>query len=134
MSRDIVLVNVNYLKPHEEISQLRFREVRDQLLKTRYLRNPVVADKSTLVVLDGHHRLAALKNIRITRIPVFLVNYSSEQVRVYSRRPAIQLTNLKQMVIRRGLTGNLFPYKTTRHLIKNRQRNINFKLKTKIKE
>jgi ParB-like chromosome segregation protein Spo0J len=134
MSSNIVLVKANYLKPHEEISKLRLRRVKDQLLKTRYLRNPVVADKSTLVVLDGHHRLAALKDMGITRIPVFLINYHSKQVRVYSRKPAIQLTNLKQVVIRRGLTGNLFPCKTTKHLIKNRQRNINFKLKTKTKE
>lgn len=128
MSRDIVLVKASHLKPHEEISKLRLRKVKDQLLKNKYLRNPVVADKSTLVVLDGHHRLAALKDIGITRIPVFLVNYYSKQVRVYSRRTTIELANLKQVVIKRGLTGDLFPYKTTRHLIKNRKKNINLRL------
>lgn len=125
----IKLININCLKPHEGINQTRLLEVKKQLLEDGCLRNPVVVDRKTKVVLDGHHRLAVFKELGYKKLPAMLVNYQSNQIRVFLRRTTVRSIKLKQQVINRGLKGNLFLYKSTRHYIKNRIRNINFKLK-----
>jgi ParB-like chromosome segregation protein Spo0J len=80
-------------------------------------------------VLDGHHRLNALKKLGYKKIPVFLVNYRSKDIRVYLRRKNIFMDLLKKMVIKSGKEKRLFPDKTTRHLLKYRPKNIKVDLK-----
>lgn len=128
MKQKIALLDIEILKPHEEINPTRLLEVKKQLLKDGYLKNPVVVDRKTKVVLDGHHRLAVFKELGYKKLPALLINYQSHQIKVFPRRASIKSLNLKQQVINRGLIGNLFLYKSTRHYIKDRIKNINFKL------
>jgi len=46
------------------------------------LRHPVIVDKESFVVLDGMHRVAALKLLSCRRIPACLVNYKSPSISV----------------------------------------------------
>jgi len=46
------------------------------------LRHPVIVDKESFVVLDGMHRVAALKILNCQRIPACLVNYKSPSISV----------------------------------------------------
>ena len=46
------------------------------------LKHPIIADVNTLVVLDGMHRVAALRKIRCRYIPVCLIDYNSPKVNV----------------------------------------------------
>lgn len=123
-----VLVNINRLKTHEEISKRRVNQVQKEIEVLGLIKNPVVVDRKTLVVLDGHHRLAALKKLGAIKAPVFLVNYLSKNIRVYLRRKNLFMTLIKQTVINMALASKNFPLKTTKHLVKNRLRNVNISL------
>jgi hypothetical protein len=44
------------------------------------MRDPIVVDSNSLVVLDGMHRVAAAKKIGCTRMPVCLVDYDNPNI------------------------------------------------------
>ena len=57
------------------------------------LRHPVIVDKESFVVLDGMHRVAALKIINCKRVPACLVNYKSPSISVGAWYRTIIVTN-----------------------------------------
>ena len=57
------------------------------------LRHPVIIDEESLVVLDGMHRVAALKILNCRRIPACLVNYKSPSISVGAWYRTITATN-----------------------------------------
>ena len=68
------------------------------------------------VVLNGHHRLAALQELGARRAPAWVVEYEGEAV-VLERWPGARVEThpTKAEVVERALRGDLFPPKTTRH-------------------
>ena len=86
MNNGVVLMSISKLKRHEAIDPKRLLELMAQIKNDGYLKNPIVVDKDSLVILDGHHRLKALKTLGYQKIPTFLVDYQSGRVRVYLRR------------------------------------------------
>lgn len=129
MKKSITLIDINKLKPHEAIDFQRLRELAKRIRKNGHLKNPIVVDRTSFVVLDGHHRLKALKILGCKRIPAFLVDYKSNNVRVYLRRKELTMELIKEAVITRGKSRKLFPHKTTCHLLKYRPTGINMDLK-----
>jgi ParB-like chromosome segregation protein Spo0J len=106
---------VRLLRPHEDVVEGRVRGLADQILLDRFIRYPILVDSRTLVVLDGHHRLAAAKLLGLRFIPVILVDYNGDCVSVTSWRDGVTVT--KDMVREHGLRGNLMPPKTSRHRV-----------------
>lgn len=105
---------IDRLRPHEEVDEEALEEVIEALRREIGLSVPIVVDRRTLVILDGHHRHAAYRALGMKEIPCVLVDYDSPRIRVEARRPGIVVS--KAEVIRRGLSGQLYPPKTTRHL------------------
>ncbi len=54
----------------------------DEIKSSGMLKHPIIADVNTLVVLDGMHRVAALKKIKCRYVPTCLVDYDSPKVKV----------------------------------------------------
>ena len=79
------------------------------------LMKPIVVDAKTKVVLDGHHRLEALRQLGCSKIPVYYVNYGSEKIGVMSMVKGLEIT--KARVIEAALEENPFPPKTTWHYL-----------------
>lgn len=104
-------------------------QLRRRITEDRRLKRPIVVDKNSLVILDGHHRYQALKGMGMSRIPAQLVDYKNGEVRVYLRRKELLMKMIKEYVVKKASEGKLFPSKTTRHLIKNRIGIINYPLK-----
>jgi len=129
MKRNITLIKINKLKSHEAIEPKRLSKLVKRIKRDGYLRNPIVVDRKSLVILDGHHRLYALKVLGCKKVPVYLIDYKSNNVRVYLRRKELIMNLIKKAVITKGKEGKPFPYKTTRHLLKYRPREINIDLK-----
>ncbi len=125
MKKSIKLIDINKLRSHEEVDLKHVNELVCKIRKDGFLRNPVIVEDKHLVILDGHHRFMALKKLRMRVIPSYLVPYG--KVKVFLRRK-IDIANIKKEVISHALNHKLFPSKTTRHLIKNRPRNINVNL------
>ena len=122
----IKLIEIKKLKNHEKTDQKNLLKVKQLIFKNKYFTNPIIVDRKTLVILDGHHRTEILKILGYKKIPALLVDYNDKRIKVFSRRSRIKIN--KQKIIKRALTKKLFPYKTSKHLIPNRPANLKIKL------
>ncbi len=102
------------LLPHERTDPKRKKEVMRLLVTDGIIRKPILVDGNTLVVLDGHHRVACLKELRCRLVPALLVDYADEGVALRSRRRHLQLE--KCDIINSALLNLPFPPKTSRHI------------------
>jgi hypothetical protein len=78
----IKLVELGKLHIHEEIIPELLDSMVDATKSSGMLRHPIIADMNTLVVLDGMHRVAALKKIKCRYVPACLVDYDSPKIKV----------------------------------------------------
>ncbi len=102
------------LKGHERNDKTLLESLKKQIELDGVLKRPIVADRTTNVVLDGHHRIEALRLLGYKEVPVVFVNYSSPDICVQGWN-GINVT--KEMVISAGLSGNKLPPKTSKHMI-----------------
>lgn len=107
---EVVWVDAERLRDHEEVEPERVEQL-VRALRERKRVKPVLVEKEHKVVLDGHHRKAALEHLGFREVPCVLVPY--ERVGL-DRRRALPVS--KEEVIRRALLGKKYPPKTTRHL------------------
>lgn len=108
-------LSLTLLREHEQIEAERLREILREIQREGRLREPILVDKHSGVILDGHHRFHAYQVLGFQTIPCLLIDYQSDLVEVRSRRPEIYVS--KAEVIRRALSGELYPPKTTRHIL-----------------
>ncbi len=111
----IDVVPINSLKSHEQIIEDHVRELMDDIKKRGILIKPILVDAKTMIILDGHHRVEALRRLGRQFIPAVLVDYDDECVTVSSWRPYWKVS--KDLVRRAGLSGCLLPPKTSRHKV-----------------
>jgi len=112
---DIVFIRIEELREHEEIRPDYLEELKNEILSDGILKMPIAVDRSTYIILDGHHRLHALKKIGCKKIPVILVDYQSPEIEVIPWREGEKIT--KEMIIDTALTGKRMRPKTSRHMI-----------------
>ncbi len=120
MKQIITYVDIKKLIAHERVCHARLNVLYKQINDEGVIRRPVIVDKTTNVILDGHHRVQALRDLGAKRVPVVYVNYSDDCVRVYLRRKELLMNMIKRSVIEMALLHKPFPSKTTRHFIHNR--------------
>jgi len=112
--REILILKIDELKEHEDIRPAYLEELKNQIMLDGILKMPIAVDEETYVILDGHHRLQALKRLGCTKIPVVLVDYQSPEIKVLAQREGETIT--KEMVIHMGLSGKKMLPKTSRHM------------------
>lgn len=112
----IFLISLSTLKEHEEVEPVYLEKLRNQIKKDGVLKKPIVVDKNTKIILDGHFRFNVLKQLNYSKIPVFFVDYNSNDILVTSWREGEIVT--KEDVIKAGLNGKKLPSKTSKHMIK----------------
>jgi len=111
----IDIVDISELKPHEEIYIEHVHRLLRDILDKGYIERPILVDINSMTILDGHHRVVALKYLNRGRIPVILIDYLNDNiVKVYSWRNGYIVT--KYDVLYRAKTGLLYPPKTSRHV------------------
>jgi hypothetical protein len=117
------LFELDELKPHEDVDPSRVARLKARIETDGMLKLAIAVDVCTRVILDGHHRLAVLRQIGCKRIPVTFVDYSSPLIEVISRK-GLPLT--KSEIIQAGLRGRLYPPKTSKHMVRfsNKTRHI----------
>ena len=113
---DIVFIRIEELREHEEIRPDYLEELKNEILSDGMLKMPIAVDKSTCIILDGHHRLHALKKIGCKKIPVILGDYQSPEIEVIPWREGEKVT--KKMIIDTALTGKRMAPKTSKHMIR----------------
>lgn len=109
-----VLVSIERLKAHEEVDASYCERLKKTIESDKVLKKPIVADVNTYTILDGHHRVNALKSLGCRLVPAILVDYNSPAIKVDSWR---KMSIDKETVISRAQNGERFPPKTTKHMI-----------------
>lgn len=112
-ARAFGIVNVTGLIPHEQIMEDHLRELLETIRHDGVLRQPVIVDRASMVILDGHHRVSAIKRLSCPLIPAYLVDYNDPSIVVHPRRADIPVD--KESVVRTGLGGIPYPPLTSRH-------------------
>ncbi|MEJ5293494.1 MAG: ParB N-terminal domain-containing protein [Candidatus Methanosuratincola sp.] len=94
----ITAVAVEALLPHEEYDRKILYDVALSLQTERVVRDPIIVDASSLMILDGTHRYWALRRMGCVSAPVAIYDYTSDAVGIarWNRciaSPAIFLPN-----------------------------------------
>lgn len=84
LTLSLAIMNISVLRLHEENIPELLEQLAKSIKKDGYVKHPIMVDEKSLVVLDGMHRVAALKKLGCRRIPVCLVDYESPAVKVCS--------------------------------------------------
>lgn len=113
--QNVELIDISELKPHEQFCEIRLKEVRKSIL-SEGLKHPIVVDRTTKIILDGHHRYNTLKSLKIKKVPVFYVDYFDDKI-ILDSWNGKKLT--KNDVVNKVSSGGIFPKKTTKHMIRS---------------
>jgi ParB-like chromosome segregation protein Spo0J len=112
---ELKLIEPGELLPHEDVDIARVQDVAREIRAARFFYPPLLVDRSTRVILDGHHRWRASAELGLRVLPCWCVDYLQDPlIRVMSRRPQIDVS--KEAVIKTALAGTTYPRKTTRHM------------------
>lgn len=109
----VEMIPVKSLIPHEEILESHACELKDEIAMDGHIHEPLIVDRATLVVLDGHHRRAVASRLGIEVVPCIMIDYFSSEIQIEAWRSGEAVT--KERVISAGLSGNLMPPKTSKH-------------------
>ena len=127
-----MIVSIERLKPLEKVFKYHLKNLSELILKDGIVQTPIIADNKYGIVLDGSHRYIFFLMNGFKEVPVKFVDYEDEHIRVGSLLIHRHLINekiqiSKKEVVRRGIKGELFPPRTTRHFFpfrKNERINV----------
>ena len=113
---DVTLVDVTWLKPHEEIRLKARDKLLDMTIRWGGFTKPVLVDSVTGSLLDGHHRLSVAQELELSKIPAICIDYIASDDIKLDLWPGTALDEIsKSMVVDMCESENLFPPKTTKH-------------------
>jgi len=112
---DVRIVNIALLKGHERTDAQRLANLTSEIEADGILKKPIVVDANTNVVLDGHHRIGALRALGCSKIPAVLVDYQSHKIGVKTAENGEEYS--KKKVVETALKGELLSPKSTWHYI-----------------
>ena len=113
----VVLVETVSLRGHEEVIPDNLETRTSKLLRKGFYK-PIIVDRGSMVILDGHHKWTAAKSLGLARVPVILVDYLVDEgvlVDVWPDCGREWIT--KTEVLEMGVSGDVFPPKTSRHTL-----------------
>ena len=115
---EITLVDMAWLKPHEEVQPERVTELQAQFEASGHVDLPLLVDQVTGTILDGHHRFTVGQVLGLTRMPALLFNYLDEPRIAVDTWPDCGRENItKEEIIEIAARGERTPPKTSRHHI-----------------
>ena len=113
----VVLVETVSLRGHEEVIPDNL-ETRTSKLLSKGFYKPIIVDRGSMVILDGHHKWTAAKSLGLARVPVIMVDYLVDEGVLVDVWPDCGKESVtKTEVLEMGLSGDVFPPKTSRHTL-----------------
>ena len=114
---DVVLVETVSLRGHEEVIPDNL-ETRTSKLLSKGFYKPIIVDRESMVILDGHHKWTAAKSLGLARVPVIMVDYLVDEGVLVDVWPDCGKESItKTEVLEMGVSGDVFPPKTRRHTL-----------------
>ncbi|WP_349367528.1 ParB N-terminal domain-containing protein [Salinarimonas sp.] len=77
METDCAILPVASLRPTEETNPDRVRAVTEAILRAGVWSEPILVERETRAVTDGHQRLAAAIRLGLADVPVRLADYGA---------------------------------------------------------
>lgn len=115
---EVEIVPLKWLKSHEDIKPKKYEKLLEISKKWGAQRKPILVDRKTGVILDGHHRHAVAKELGLQAVAVVAINYLSSSLVSLELRGNNNVASVtKDQVISMGLSGSNFPAKTTKHVL-----------------
>ncbi len=108
------LLPIDSLKPHERVSRELVSALASVIRARGLVEEPIWVAREHYVILNGHHRHAALVRLGAVRVPAWIVQYMDPAMELtrWSDGPPLEKTE----ILRRAHDGPLFPPKTSRHV------------------
>ncbi|MEM2253245.1 MAG: DUF5603 domain-containing protein [Desulfurococcaceae archaeon] len=104
-----VLLDLDLMRPHEEIIGKRLSDVKEFILSIKAIDSPLIVapipGTKLYLIVDGHHRWAALRELKCTKAPSIIVDYFDEGIKLYTWYPAFKgkLEDFLKALDRRGI-------------------------------
>ena len=109
---------VEILKPHEQVIQKKVDQLERMTIRWDAYTKPLLVDGATGTILDGHHRFEIAKRLDLQCLPCVVVDYLDDDSITLLLWPNSDREGItKDDVIQAGLSGDLMPPKTSRHLL-----------------
>jgi predicted transcriptional regulator len=103
----LAVAELSSLYLHEEVIPRALDQLVEAIKVDGVIRHPVIVDLHTYVVLDGMHRVAAAEKLGCKRIPVCLVDYENDSIKVGCWYRTIRgdgvLVKIKEIMDKMGL-------------------------------
>ena len=114
---DVVLVETVSLRGHEEVIPDNL-ETRTSKLLSKGFYKPIIVDRGSMVILDGHHKWTAAKSLGLARVPVIMVDSLIDEGVLVDGWPDCGKESVtKTEVLEMGVSGDLCPPNTSRHTL-----------------
>ena len=109
---------VEILKPHEQVIQKKVDQLERMTIRWDAYTKPLLVDGATGTILDGHHRFEIARRLDLQCLPCVVVDYLDDDSITLLLWPNSDREGItKDDVIQAGLSGDLMPPKTSRHLL-----------------
>jgi len=113
LTLNLSTIQTEELKPHEEVIEEAVRKLTDEIRRDGVIKDPLIVDETSRVILDGMHRFSALKRLGCKFAPCCLLDYMSPQISVGSwfRAWTVESAN---SVAEKALSGMKLNYSKSR--------------------
>ncbi len=129
LAHEVELVSPHHLREHEQTYPERRDEIVKQIREMGYVDYPILVDEDFNVILDGHHRAMAMRTLEVRRAPIIRVDYFDSSQIIVEPRPNCPIDPLtKQSILRMGLSNDVFPAKSTRHVLQFPEQRVDYPL------
>lgn len=109
------MVERESLKAHEEVIPSNLEKRVSKMMNKGFYK-PIVIDRSSKVILDGHHKWTAAKLLGLDVVPVIIVDYLQDDTVLVDVWPESDRESItKEEVLEMGISDVVFPPKTSRH-------------------
>lgn len=91
LDHPVELIELSKLLPHEMTIRSEIEWLIKDLKMNKILIWPILVDKNTNLILDGHHRVFAMKELGYSKIPAHILNYDDEMIKLDTWYPVINI-------------------------------------------